>query len=212
MKRSFWIGVRVFGIVLAPILAAAITLGLFYFMQSLIASGERLEQRVVVVKLVDPTMPEIEMVVIEEIDKPEPIEAVIEQDVELDEKRVDLDAGPSLNIERVVADMDMGLNLSMASITQADGDYLPLVAIPAQYPGRASARGIEGWCILSFTVNSQGNVVEDSIAVVDAEPPGVFERASRQALVRFKFQPRVRDGVAVDVPGVQYLFTFELED
>ena len=56
------------------LMAAGITLSLFYFMQALIATGADLDQRVSVVKIVDATMPEIELEVIEEIDKPEPIQ------------------------------------------------------------------------------------------------------------------------------------------
>ena len=59
-------------------MATGITLGLFYFMQALIATGERFDQRVNVVKIVDATMPEIELEVIEEIDKPELIEEVVQ--------------------------------------------------------------------------------------------------------------------------------------
>ena len=58
-------------------MATGITLGLFYFMQALIATGERFDQRVNVVKIVDATMPDIELEVIEEIDKPELIEEVV---------------------------------------------------------------------------------------------------------------------------------------
>ena len=198
--------------VLAPIMGAAMTLGLFYFMQSLISSGAQLDQRVIVVKLVDPTMPVIESLLIQKIDKPEPIESITEQQPELQDKRISLNSGPSLNIERTSVEIDTRMDLSLASIGSADGDYLPLVAIAAQYPVRAAQRDIEGWCIVSFTVNAQGSVVEDSIVVVDAEPPDIFDRASMQAVARFKFQPRVRNGVAVEVPGVQYLFRFEFDD
>ena len=52
-------------------MAGGITLGLFYFMQFLIATGESFDERVSVVKIVDATMPDIELEVIEEIDKPE---------------------------------------------------------------------------------------------------------------------------------------------
>ena len=48
--------------------------------------------------------------------------------------------------------------------------------------------------------------------VVDAEPPNIFDRSSERAAARFKFQPRVVDGQGVEVPGVQYLFRYELED
>ena len=53
---------------ISMVMAAGITLGLFYFMQALIATGDQLDQRVSVVKMVDATMPEIELEVIEEID------------------------------------------------------------------------------------------------------------------------------------------------
>ena len=193
-------------------MAAGITLGLFYFMQFLIATGQRLDERVTVVKIVDATMPEIELEVIEEIDKPEPIEEVTEDEPDMQDKQINLDAGPSLNIERATVELDTGLQLSNASISATDGDYLPLVAIAPQYPTRAAQRGIEGWCLVSFTVDGQGNVVEDSIIVVDAEPPSIFDRSSTRAATRFKFQPRVEDGVGVEVTGVQYLFRYQLED
>ncbi|MEQ8953546.1 MAG: energy transducer TonB [Gammaproteobacteria bacterium] len=194
------------------VLAAGITLGLFYFMQFLIATGERLEQRVSVVRIVDATMPDIELEVIEEIDRPEMIEEVVEQEVEVPDREVSLDSGPSLNIERAQVEIDTGLNLTNASISATDGDYLPLVAIAPQYPTRAAQRGIEGWCLVSFTVDGMGNVVEDTIVVVDAEPEGIFDRSSERAAARFKFQPRVVDGVGVQVPGVQYLFRYQLEE
>ena len=193
-------------------MATGITLGLFYFMQALIATGERFDQRVNVVKIVDATMPDIELEVIEEIDEPELIEEVVQDTPDTPEKQINLDAGPSLNIERASVDIDTNLSLDNASISATDGDYLPLVAIAPQYPTRAAQRGIEGWCLVSFTVDGMGNVVEDTIAVVDAEPASIFDRSSIRAATRFKFQPRVVDGQGVEVPGVQYLFRYQLEE
>ena len=193
-------------------MAAGITLGLFYFMQFLIATGEAFDERVSVVKIVDATMPDIELEVIEEIDKPEPIEELQQEQPDIQEREQTLDSGPSLNIERATIDVDTGLELSNASISATDGDYLPLVAIAPQYPTRAAQRGIQGWCLVSFTVDGLGNVIEDTIAVVDAEPPNIFDRSSVRAAARFKFQPRVVDGQGVEVAGVQYLFRYQLED
>jgi protein TonB len=194
------------------LMAAGITLGLFYFMQALIATGADLDQRVSVVKIVDATMPEIELEVIEEIDKPEPIQDDTEVVEEVPDRQVNLSDGPSLNIERASIEIDTGLQLSNASISATDGDMLPLVAIAPQYPTRAAQRGIEGWCLVSFTVNGLGNVEEDSIVVVDAEPSSMFDRSSIRAAGRFKFQPRVVDGQGVAVEDVQYVFRYELED
>ena len=193
-------------------IAAGVTLGLFFFMSVLIATGETLSERVSVVKVVDATMPDIELEVIEEIDKPEPIEELTEEQPELQEKQINLDSGPSLNIERATIDIDTGLQLTNASINATDGDYLPLVAIAPQYPTRAAQRGIEGWCLVSFTVNGLGSVVEETITVVDAEPPQIFNRSSVRAAARCNFQPRVEDGIGVEVAGVQYLFRYQLED
>ena len=193
-------------------IAAGVTLGLFFFMSVLIATGETLSERLSVVKIVDATMPDIELEVIEEIDKPEPIEELTEEQPELQDKQINMDAGPSLNIARMSIDIDTGLQLSNASINATDGDYLPLVAIAPQYPTRAAQRGIEGWCLVSFTVNGLGSVEEETITVVDAEPPQIFNRSSVRAAARFKFQPRVEDGVGVAVSGVQYLFRYQLEE
>ena len=192
-------------------MAVLITFGLFFFMQALIATGEGLDEPLNVVKIIDSTMPDIELEVIEEIDKPELIEEITEV-VEEVERQVTISDGPDLNIDRSQVQMDTGLELSNASISATDGDYLPLVAIAPQYPTRAAQRGIQGWCLVSFTVDGLGNVVEETIAVVDAEPANIFNRSSERAAARFKFQPRVVDGKGVEVAGVQYLFRYELED
>ena len=192
-------------------MAVLITFGLFFFMQALIETGEGLDERLNVVKIVDSTMPEIELEVIEEIDKPELIEEITEV-VEEVERQVTISDGPDLNIDRSQVQMDTGLELSNASISATDGDYLPLVAIAPQYPTRAAQRGIQGWCLVSFTVDGLGNVAEETIVVVDAEPANIFDRSSERAAARFKFQPRVVDGKGVEVAGVQYLFRYELED
>jgi protein TonB len=193
-------------------MAVVITLGLFYFMQALIATGERFDQRVNVVRIVDATMPEIELEVIEEIDKPEMIEEVVQDTPDTPDRQINLDSGPALNIERASVEIDTGLDINTAGISATDGDYLPLVAIAPQYPTRAAQRGIQGWCLVSFTVDGMGNVIEDTIVVVDAEPQSIFDRSSIRAAARFKFQPRVVDGQGVDVPGVQYLFRYQLEE
>jgi len=72
--------------------------------------------------------------------------------------------------------------IAFASVVPTDGDYLPLLAVAPQYPTRAAEEGIEGWVLLSFTVNAAGDVVESSVAVEDAEPSDIFNRVLRSAL------------------------------
>ena len=106
-------------------LAVGVTFGLFYLMQSLIASGENIDQQVTVVRIVDATMPEIDIEVIEEMDRPEPIEDLNEPPPEVENRSVDLDSGPSLAIARSEVNLDADLNLGNASISITDGEMLP---------------------------------------------------------------------------------------
>jgi TonB family protein len=103
-----------------------------------------------------------------------------------------------------------GVNLFGSNL--ADQEILPTVAEPPQYPTRAANESIEGWALVSFTVTAGGLVEEDSVKVVDSEPAEIFDRTSIRAAQKFEFQPRIRNGRAVDIPGVQYVFRFELED
>ena len=94
------------------------------------------------------------------------------------------------------------------SLDASDGEYLPIVKVAPIYPRRALARGIEGFVILEFTVTPQGTVVDPK--VVRAEPEGIFNQAAIDAAKKFKYKPRVIDGKAVSVPGVQNQITFKM--
>lgn len=111
-----------------------------------------------------------------------------------------------------IGDMEIDSSLAVdtgAGLSASDGEYLPIVKVAPQYPSRAQSRGIEGWVLLRFTVTETGAVIDPE--VIDAEPAGVFDNAAKKAVLRFKYKPRVIDGVARKVPGVEHLITFELE-
>ena len=103
----------------------------------------------------------------------------------------------------------MDLNVGGGGFS-SDGEYLPIVKVAAVYPRRAQTRGITGYCIVEYTVTTTG-ATRDPVPV-DCEPSGVFERASVKAAEKFKYKPRVIDGAAVEVAGVQNRFIYELED
>jgi protein TonB len=67
--------------------------------------------------------------------------------------------------------------------------------VPPSYPDEALSRNIGGWVDLEFTVTPEGNVTD--VAVLAAEPSGVFDRAARGALSRSRYRPVTRDGVPV---------------
>lgn len=192
-------------------LAALITLVLFYFMQALIATGDQIEQSLRVIRIIDATMPEILLEVIEEIERPAPIEELAEEMPDIPDKDITLGSGANVNIGGPVINVDNSIQIDNAIISATDGDFLPLVRFPPQYPTRALRRGIEGWSLMEFTVNGIGNVVEESIVVIDGEPENIFDRSSSKAVARFKYQPRVIDGQGVDVPNVRTVIRYEIE-
>ncbi|HEX7043678.1 MAG TPA: energy transducer TonB [Burkholderiales bacterium] len=99
-----------------------------------------------------------------------------------------------------------GVSLSAGS----DTDVVPLVRIPPQYPPRAASRGIEGWVIVQFTITETGAVKDPK--VVDAEPEGIFDEAALRSIVRWRYNPKVENGVAVERVGVQTIIRFVLDD
>lgn len=103
--------------------------------------------------------------------------------------------------------LDTGLEGGLA-LESGDGEYLPIVKVAPIYPRRALSRGIEGYVIVEFTVTKQGSVRNP--VVVDAQPQGVFDQAAKEAAKKFKYKPRVIDGVATEVAGVQNKITFKM--
>lgn len=97
------------------------------------------------------------------------------------------------------------------SLGVGEGDYLPIVKVAPIYPQRALSRGIEGYCVVSYTVTRNGTI-RDPFVVPGQCTSSMFESASVQASLKFKYKPRVMDGQAVEVPGVQNKFTFEIEE
>ena len=96
-----------------------------------------------------------------------------------------------------------------AGMNIAEGDYLPIVRVAPVYPARALSRGLEGYVDLSFTVTTTGTV-RDPIVLFSTS--SLFERAAIRAVLKFKYKPRVVDGVPVDVPGVKTRITFKIEE
>jgi periplasmic protein TonB len=90
-----------------------------------------------------------------------------------------------------------------------EGDIVPLVRIQPQYPREAAMNQIEGWVRIEFTIDETGSV--RSPRVVEARPPRVFDREAIRAILRWKFKPRIVDGVAVPRQATQTI-EFSLDD
>ena len=99
------------------------------------------------------------------------------------------------------------INLSLGSIA-VDEETIPVFRVPPLYPHRAAKRGLEGWVRVEFTITTRGTV--RNARVLEASPKGIFEHAALRAISRWKFKPKLVNGLAVERLGDQ-LFTFKLE-
>lgn len=101
------------------------------------------------------------------------------------------------------------LNSDSVSFSVSDRDAQPLVRIEPQYPVRAAERGIQGTCNVRFDVTPDGTPTNVSIVRCDSS---MFERASIRAVERWRYQPKVENGVPVARRGVETQFVFQLAD
>ena len=196
----------------ALVMGGAITFALFFLMQSLIAYGTARAQDEVLGSVIDFVMVNNESDTqtkrrqpprkLKEERPPEPPK------IELDRAR----KPQSQNTGQGFGQFDFGDLEGNPHLGGAptDGDILPLVRIEPRYPARALQREIEGWVLLEFSISPAGTVVNPF--VVDSEPPRTFDRAALRAVSRWKYKPKVQDGVTVIRHGVQVVLTFELED
>lgn len=199
-------------LLIALTLSAVVTLGLFFLMQSLIVNSSP--------ALTDPPVGSVlDFVRVKEEEqierkerkpqKPPKPETPPPQMQQPAPEAVSPDAagGAAMDFSADVS-TEMALEGGLA-LEGGDGEYLPIVKVAPVYPRRAQQRGIEGFVIVEFTVTTAGTVRDP--VVIEANPAGIFEQAAMDAALKFKYKPRVVNGVAAEVGGVQNRITFQME-
>ncbi|WP_018982791.1 energy transducer TonB [Salinimonas chungwhensis] len=197
--------------IIAFFVSLAITLGLFFLMQSLIKMGGSAMTEPPKGSVLDFVRVKQEETVEQKDRKPRKPPKPEQPPPQMQPQQMD---SPSPDAEGTSMDFstevgaDGGLEGGLA-LDSGDGEYLPIVKVSPVYPRRALQRGIEGFVIVEFTVSKQG-AVRDPI-VVEANPEGIFEQAAIDAAMKFKYKPRVVNGEATAVSGVQNRITFQID-
>ena len=196
--------------IIAIALSVAVTFLLFFGMQSLIQSGEG--------ALTDPPRGSVlDFVRVKKESAPEQKDRKPQKPPKPQDPPPPMEAPPmeSPDPNATAASTDFGADIQAdvgleggLSLESGDGEYLPIVKVQPIYPRRAQQRGIEGYVIVEFTVNKLGAVTNPF--VVEADPESIFDQAALQAALKFKYKPRVVNGEAVEVAGVQNRITFKL--
>jgi len=100
-----------------------------------------------------------------------------------------------------------GVDLGSAPM---DRDAVPIVRVEPMYPARAAQRNIEGWVLVEFSITKMGTV--NNAKVVRSEPGKIFNRSALKAANKWKYKPKVENGVAVETHGHRKKLKFTLSD
>ena len=182
--------------------ALVATLVLFILMQILIAVDE-VSIGDKGIRIADVTMPERDLELLQDLERPE------EEEPPPDTLPPEFDMTPPTDLDNAAPRPKFDIKGRRSGVF-ADGSYVPIFKIPPIYPRRAQERGIEGCVLLEFTVTKVGSVRDPE--VVWSQPSGIFDRAAMRSALKFKYKPQIRDGQAVEVPGVLNQVTFIIED
>ena len=189
--------------------AALITFGLFFGMQWLIASGD--------IELEDSSdRIRVEMAQVRDIQEVRQVERKPEAPVEA-EAAPDVSIDMSTSVDNVGGGIEISATaMEVAPITSGgggfsatDGEFLPIVRVPPQYPARASENGVEGFVVVTFTVTAEGTT--SNVMAVESSHK-MFERSAVKAAQKYKYKPRVVDGEPVEVTGIRVRIEFQLAD
>lgn len=198
--------------IIATVLAFLITAGLFLGMRYLIVGGENAftepsKGRVIeFVRLKKDESVQAKNRKPQKPPKPEEPPPEVEQPM-MQQNSLDSDAQSMSFSPDLKSDTSLERGLVLDS---GDGEYLPIVKVAPIYPRRALSRGIEGYVIVEFTVTKNGSVSDPK--VIEAEPADIFNQAATDAALKFKYKPRVIDGVPTEVAGVQNKITFKMNN
>ena len=194
----------------AVVIAGIITTALFYGMQALIKSGDSAIADPAQGSVLDFIRLKPEETVQKKDRKPKKPPQPQEPPPPMEQPQMSpdiADAGDAGFDFSADVSGDMALQSGLA-LESGDGEYLPIVKVSPVYPRRALQRGIEGYVIVEFVVDKTGAV--KSPIVIEANPEGLFDRAALDAALKFKYKPRVVNGEATEVSGVQNRITFEI--
>lgn len=195
--------------IVGAVAAVPIALGLFFLMHSLIdtqfeqedVKTRKIADIVVPDKVIETNLKEVLPEKVEDPDEPPP-----------DMEPLDFDTDLDMSTANMAPTVAVNVSINASGLSSGDGEYLPIVKVAPIYPRRAQTRGITGYCIVTYTVTTTGAIRDPYVEnETDCSPRGIFESASLKAALKFKYKPRVVDGEAIEVAGVQNKFTYELE-
>ena len=194
----------------AASLACIVTLFLFWVMQALVNVEGQLTDAVKsfsvdFVRLRKDRAPEMKKRAPPKREKPE--QPPPPPDISMSKARLDPGAGGAA-IAPMIDPSDALLG-GIAAGGGSDREAVPLVRIQPDYPMRARQRNIEGWVQVQFTITKAGTV-RDAVTL-SSHPGTIFDRAAVRAVSKWKYNPKILNGMAVERRNQRTTLLFEME-
>ena len=193
------------------LLGAAVTFGLFVFMAFLVSSGDRSkeDQQENIIVEVNTTPPKSAAEQRRRVPPPPPPPPKPPPKQQTPEPETSNNTGGlNFNMPGVqMSSASTGLSAPGAGMGR-DGDATPIVRIEPKYPIQAARDGKEGYVILSFSINKIGGV--EDVKVIEAKPKRVFDKEARRALRKWKYKPKIVDGVPLVQKGLTVQLDFKM--
>ena len=202
---------------IAALVAVGVTFGLFLFMYTLISSGggNRAELDAISgihfgpIEIPDEIMTKSRR---KPKKPPPPKEPPPPPRMQISKMDQQVQNMPRMDIPDLKVPMVGGTGMFIGNFQQVDknaeGDIVPVVVIRPMYPRDAAISGTEGWVKIEFTITEVGTVKNPR--VIDAKPARIFNREAIRAILKWKFKPRVVEGIAVERRATQIIdFTLD---
>ncbi|MDT0582911.1 MULTISPECIES: energy transducer TonB [Alteromonadaceae] len=197
--------------IISILLGAAIAFGLFVVMAKLVENDGKAQEKLDPPPVIDIVMQKPDDEVNTRVRKPPPPPPPPQEPPKVEPLEPDQAEPDNTGFSLALPSVDTGdIGVSIGGVgAMRDGDAAPIVRIPPEYPPQASRDGKEGWVKLSFTINEVGGV--EDVEVIDADPKRIFDRSAKRALRKWKYRPKIVDGVAQKQFGLEVQLDFKLD-
>ena len=198
------------------------TVLLLYLMQSLIDSGEQAITNSNFGRMVDFVRIKEEPIVQTRKRRPQPPPIPDQPPPPIKQQAMVTELGGARSSKFYAPMVDIAMSATTGFYS--DGEYMPILKVLPVYPQWALQRSMFGWVIVEFTVDDIGRVIDP--IVIDncveffshtrtqcTDRPGrIFDKPAMDAAKKFKYKPKIVNGIAIATTGVRHLISFELDD
>jgi protein TonB len=189
-------------------LGLIVAFALFVLMSALIDMGDTELDTSKAIKIADFTMPDTDIQENLEDELPDKPEDVETPPPEVESQEMELDSpDTALNLSAGAGQFKPEIG-GEGGFTR-DTDLIPVYVPEPRYPPRALNAGKTGYAVVEVTVTTAGGSKDVKLLEEWPENYG-FGRSAAKAALKLKYNPRVVNGIAEEVPGVLYKFTFQI--